>query len=311
MKIIFAGTPTFAAYALEALIVAGHEIALVLTQPDRPAGRGMKLNVSAVKLLAKKHELALLQPHSLNQPGIHSQLTTIGVDVMVVAAYGLILPTTVLSIPRLGCLNIHASLLPHWRGAAPIQRAILAGERETGITIMQMDQCLDTGAILMQQSIPIVHNDTTKTLCDKLTILGAHCIVEVLKLLSNEKLIATPQNETNASYAPKLKKKEADINWRLSAEKISRCVRAFNPHPGAHSKIHGFSLKIFQTRVTASTTGNPGEILSTGQEGIAVACGTGTLVLEVVQKPGGQKLGAMQFLSGYSLEPGDRFTVPE
>ena len=311
MKIIFSGTPTFAAHALEALIDAGHEIALVLTQPDRPAGRGMKLNVSAVKLLAQKYELALLQPHSLNQPGIHAQLTTIGVDLMVVAAYGLILPVTVLSIPRFGCLNIHASLLPHWRGAAPIQRAILAGERETGITIMQMDQGLDTGAILMQQSIPIVHNDTTKTLCDKLAILGAHCIVDVLKLLSNEKLVATPQNETNVSYAPKLKKKEAEIDWRLSAEKICRFVRAFYPHPGTHSEIHGFPLKIFQTRVTAITTGNPGEILSTGQEGIAVACGNGTLVLEVVQKPGGKKMSALQFLAGYSLKPGDRFTVPE
>jgi len=311
MKIIFAGTPTFAAHALETLIGVGHEIALVLTQPDRPAGRGMKLNASAVKLLAQEHELALFQPHSLKQPEIHAQLATIGVDVMVVAAYGLILPATVLSIPRLGCLNIHASLLPHWRGAAPIQRAILAGERKTGITIMQMDQGLDTGAILMQQSIPIEHNDTTKTLYDKLAILGAHCIVEVLKLLSNGKLVATPQNEADASYAPKLKKKEAEIDWRLSAERISRSVRAFNPHPGTHSEVHGLPLKILQTRTAARTTGNPGEILSIGQEGIVVACGKGTLVLEVVQKPGGKKLSVAEFIAGHSLQPGDRFTVPE
>ncbi len=310
MKIIFAGTPTFAAHALETLINSGYEIALVLTQPDRPAGRGMKLNVSAVKLLAQKYELTLLQPHSLNQSEVYTQLTTIGADVMVVAAYGLILPAKVLSIPRLGCLNIHASLLPHWRGAAPIQRAILAGERETGITIMQMDQGLDTGDILIQRSIPIAHNDTTKTLYDKLTKLGSQCIIEALNLLSNGSLTATPQNEAEASYAPKLNKKEAEIDWRLSADKISRSVRAFNPYPGTYSVIHGFPLKILQSRVTSNTTGNPGEILSTGQEGITVACGNGTLVIEVVQKSGGKKITAMEFLSGHALQPGDCFTIP-
>ena len=309
MKIIFAGTPQFAAHALEALIAKGHEIALVLTQPDRPAGRGMKLSASAVKLLAQKHKITLLQPRSLKQPEIHEQLNKICADIMVVAAYGLILPTIILNTPRLGCINIHASLLPHWRGAAPIQRAILAGDQETGITLMQMDQGLDTGAILMQRSIPILPNDNTNTLYDKLAILGADCVIETLNLLKDEKIVAAPQTEKNVSYAPKIEKGEAKINWQLSAEKISYAIRAFNPHPGAYSAIHGFTLKIFQARPIANTLGNPGEILSAGQEGIVVACGKGSLVLEIVQKPGGKKLSTAEFLAGHSLRPGNYFTL--
>ena len=309
MKIIFAGTPPFAAHALEALIAEEHEIALVLTQPDRPAGRGMKLSASAVKLLAQKHKITLLQPHSLKQPEIHEQLNKICADIMVVAAYGLILPAIILNTPRLGCINIHASLLPHWRGAAPIQRAILAGEQETGITIMQMDQGLDTGNILLQRSIPILHNDNTNTLYDKLAMLGANCVVETLNLLKNEKIIAVPQTEKNASYALKLEKGEAKINWQLSAERVNCAVRAFNPHPGAYSAIHGFPLKIFQARSITSTMGSPGEILSTGKEGIVVACGKGSLLLEIIQKPGGKKLSAAEFLAGYSLRPGNHFTL--
>ena len=252
MKIIFAGTPAFAVRALEALLEAGHEVALVLTQPDRPAGRGMQVTASAVKAMAQQYELALLQPHSLKQSGLDTQLAAIGADVMVVAAYGLILPTAILNIPRLGCLNIHASLLPRWRGAAPIQRAILAGDRETGITIMQMDQGLDTGAMLLQQSIPIAQDDTAQTLHDKLALMGAHCIVEVLTLLQQGRLVATAQDETAASYAPKLEKTEAEIDWRLDAEQIHRAVRAFNPHPGAHSRVRGIPLKIWQAEVAAS-----------------------------------------------------------
>ncbi len=307
MKIIFAGTPAFAARALEALLEAGHEIALVLTQPDRPAGRGMQVTASAVKALAQQYELALLQPHSLKQSGLDTQLAAIGADVMVVAAYGLILPTAILNIPRLGCLNIHASLLPRWRGAAPIQRAILAGDRETGITIMQMDQGLDTGAMLLQRSIPIAPDDTAQTLHDKLALMGAHCIVEVLTLLQQGRLAATAQDETAASYAPKLEKIEADIDWQLDAEQINRAVRAFNPHPGAHSRVRGIPLKIWQVEVAASAAGNPGEVVATGREGITVVCGNGTLVLKMVQKPGGKKMNAGEFLAGYPLQPGDRF----
>jgi methionyl-tRNA formyltransferase len=308
MKIIFAGTPQFAAHALEALITEGHEIALVLTQPDRRAGRGMKLNVSAVKLLAQKHKITLLQPHSLKQPEVHEQLNKICADVMVVAAYGLILPSIILNTPRLGCINIHASLLPRWRGAAPIQRAILAGEQETGITIMQMDRGLDTGDILLQRGASILHNDNANTLYDKLSILGASCIVTTLRLLKNEKITAVPQTKKNVSYASKLEKIEAKINWQLNAEEISHAVRAFNPYPVTHSVIDGFPLKIFQARVITNAIGSPGEILSAEQEGIVVACGKDALMLEIVQKPGGKKLSAAEFLAGHSLKPGNYFT---
>ena len=209
MKIIFAGTPPFAAVALEALIGAGYEITLVLTQPDRPSGRGMKFVASPVKSLALQHGLALLQPPTLRPPELHTQLQAAGADIIVVAAYGLLLPSPVLHIPRLGCLNIHASLLPRWRGAAPIQRAILAGDHETGITIMQMDQGLDTGGILLQRTVPIGYDDTAQTLHDKLALLGAQCIIETLTNLRLGTLAAFPQNEDDATYAPKLEKDEA------------------------------------------------------------------------------------------------------
>lgn len=307
MKIIFAGTPSFSVPALEALADAGHEIALVLTQPDRPAGRGMKIAESAVKLLAQRRGFPLLQPHSLKQSELHAKLEAVDADIMVVAAYGLILPSTILNIPHLGCLNIHASLLPRWRGAAPIQRAILAGDRETGITIMQMDQGLDTGAILLQRSIAIAQDDTAQTLHDKLALLGALCIGEALAYLQQGKLSAIPQNEAAARYAPKLEKEEAEIDWESSAENISRAVRAFNPRPGAHSRVHGIPMKIWQAGVAADAAGSPGEIIATRRDGIVVGCGEGSLVLEIVQKSGGKKLTAAQFLSGHSLQPGDCF----
>lgn len=307
MKIIFAGTPPFSVPALEALTDAGHEIALVLTQPDRPAGRGMKTTASAVKLLAQQRKFSLLQPYSLKQAEFHAQLAAIGADIMVVAAYGLILPSAVLNIPRLGCLNIHASLLPRWRGAAPIQRAILAGDRETGITIMQMDQGLDTGAILLQRSIAIARDDTAQTLHDKLALLGALCIVEALPCLQQGRLSAIPQNEVIASYAPKLEKDEAKIDWRLSAESISRAVRAFNPRPGACSQVREIPMKVWQACVAADATGKPGEIVAAGRNGIVVVCGEGSLILEIVQKSDGKKLTAAQFLTGHPLRPADRF----
>lgn len=307
MKIIFAGTPPFSVPALQALTAAGHEIALVLTQPDRPAGRGMKTTVGAVKLLAQQRKFPLLQPYSLKQAEFHAQLAAIGADIMVVAAYGLILPSAVLNIPRLGCLNIHASLLPRWRGAAPIQRAILAGDRETGITIMQMDQGLDTGAILLQRSIAIVRDDTAQTLHDKLALLGAPCIVEALARLQQERLSAIPQNEAVARYAPKLQKDEAEIDWQLSAQSISQAVRAFNPRPGACSQVRGIHMKVWQASVSGDTAGEPGEIVAASRDGIVVVCGEGSLILEIVQKSAGKKLTAAQFLTGHPLHPGDRF----
>ncbi|NBQ70014.1 MAG: methionyl-tRNA formyltransferase, partial [Nitrosomonadaceae bacterium] len=246
MKIIFAGTPVFAATALDALIQAGHEIVMVLTQPDRPAGRGMKAAASAVKLLAEQHHLALLQPLTLKTTDIQQQLQALHADVMVVAAYGLILPQAVLDIPRLGCLNIHASLLPRWRGAAPIQRAILAGDRETGITIMQMDAGLDTGAILLIHRVTITPDDTTQSLHDKLSVRGAQSIVEALTLLSQKKLIPVLQDAAQACYAAKITKAEAEIDWRHNAQQLDRAVRTFNPNPGAYAHFRDMALKIWQ-----------------------------------------------------------------
>jgi methionyl-tRNA formyltransferase len=311
MKIIFAGTPAFSAPALEALVNAGHEIELVLTQPDRPAGRGMKTAASAVKLLAQKLGLTLLQPESLKQAELHARLASIGADAMVVVAYGLILPLAVLNIPKFGCLNIHASLLPRWRGAAPVERAILAGDRKTGITIMQMNQGLDTGPILLQRPIPIAQDDTSQTLRDKLAVLGAGCIVEVLARMQQHALLPVPQDDSGATYAPKLEKHEAEIDWRSKAENIERAVRAFNPSPGAYSRIHEIVIKVWQAKATPDTGGVPGQIIAVERRGIVVACGEGALVLETVQKSGGKKLSAASFLLGYPLQPGDRFEHKE
>ncbi len=307
MKIIFAGTPVFAAGALEALINAGHEIVLVLTQPDRPAGRGMKLVASAVKQVAIKHDISLSQPQTLKSLEIQAQLKDLNADAMVVAAYGLILPATVLSIPRYGCLNIHGSVLPRWRGAAPIQRAILAGDKETGITIMQMDVGLDTGAMLLIERIPIEKNDTTLSLHDKLCALGAKCILDALVLLSQDKLAATAQDDALSCYALKIKKAEAEINWQLSANQVNQVVRAFNPSPGAFARINGGVLKIWQATVIESDSAQPGEIIASGCEGVTVACGDGAINLEKLQKSGGRKLMTAEFLTGNTLHPGDCF----
>ena len=307
MKIIFAGTPTFAATALKALVAAGHEIVLVLTQPDRPAGRGMKTVASAVKLLAMDHGIALLQPATLKSQALHEKLMAYGADVMVVAAYGLILPLAVLKIPRYGCLNIHASLLPRWRGAAPIQRAILAGDQETGITIMHMDTGLDTGAMLFKARLAIEPSDTTQTLHDKLSKLGAHSIVTALTLLQQGKLVASVQDETLACYAPKIHKAEAAIDWQQDAGQINRLIHAFNPSPGAYTQIRGNVLKIWQAKVAMGESGKSGEIIATRRDGILVACGSGAIILETLQKPGGRKLSAAEFLAGYPLQPGDFF----
>jgi methionyl-tRNA formyltransferase len=307
MKVIFAGTPPFSAPALEALANAGHEISLVLTKPDRPAGRGMKNIPSAVKLLAEKYGFVVQQPESLKRPGVEAMLAEVGADIMVVVAYGLILPPSVLNLPKLGCLNIHASLLPRWRGAAPIERAILAGDRETGISIMQMDRGLDTGAVLLQQPIPISEHDTTETVREKLSKLGAACILEVLTSIQRGTADALPQNDEEATYAPKIDKSEAEIDWRSDAEQISRLVRAFNPYPGAHATVRDISMKIWQASIETNTKGKPGEILATGPGGIVVAAGDGSVVLEIVQKAGGKRLTAEQFLLGHPLQRGDRF----
>lgn len=307
MKIIFAGTPVFAAAALDELIRAGHEIVMVLTQPDRPAGRGMKATASAVKLLAGQHRLPLSQPLTLKTVEVQEQLRALHADVMVVAAYGLILPQAVLDIPRLGCLNIHASLLPRWRGAAPIQRAILAGDRETGITIMQMDAGLDTGGILLIHSIEITPEDTTQSLHDKLSSLGARSIVEALSLQPQGKLLPEVQDGTQACYAAKITKAEAEIDWHQSAQQIDRLVRAFNPNPGAYTHFKGNALKIWQAKAIDGRAGKPGEVVAIDQAGITVACGSGLLRLETVQKSGGKKMSVADFLAGNPVRTGECF----
>lgn len=304
MKIIFAGTPEFAASALAALIEGGHQIPLVLTQPDRPAGRGLQLHPSPVKQLAQKHGLEVLQPLSLKKdPDAQEAIRKLEADVMVVAAYGLILPQSVLDIPALGCLNIHASLLPRWRGAAPIQRAILAGDTETGICIMQMEAGLDTGPVLARASTPISPVDNAGDLHDRLARMGGELIVSTLARLP---LVPEPQPDTGITYAAKIEKAEATLDWSLSAAELDRHIRAFNPFPAAQTLFQGTPIKIWRAH-PIEKTGHPGTVLSTDKTGIHVACGTGALCITELQKAGGKRLGCTQFLAGHSIKPNENF----
>lgn len=313
MKILFAGTPIFAATALDAILAAGFPVDLVLTQPDRAAGRGLKMQASAVKQLAQQHNLPLLQPVSLKSAAIEAQLQALAPDIMIVAAYGLILPAALLQIPRYGCVNIHASLLPRWRGAAPIQRAILAGDQETGITIMQMDSGLDTGAILSRHAVTIAPDETAATLHDKLAALGGTSVVATLQDLIGEKLKPILQTETGASYASKISKLEAAIDWTLDALHIERMIRAFNPNPGAFTGLDGNPLKIWQASVVdpGSSLAKPGEIINVASDGIIVACGYGALRIKILQPAGGRKLTVTQFMAGHTVSIGDRFVITE
>ncbi len=309
MKIIFAGTPQFAASALAALHKE-HHIVAVLTQPDRPAGRGMQLTASAVKQYALQHGLTVLQPATLKTAEIQSVLAGLDADVMVVAAYGLILPKAVLELPRHGCLNIHASLLPRWRGAAPIQRAILAGDTETGITIMQMDAGLDTGDMLLRQVCPIAEVDTALTLHDKLAESGANCILDALRLLQQNCLTPVKQDNDAACYAAKLTKSEAQIDWRQDARQIERAVRAYNPFPVSHARLNGVVIKVWQAAPgtgEGTASGNPGKVVAVDSAGITVACGTGTLRLAKLQRPGGKAQFTAQFLQAMAIKVGDVF----
>lgn len=311
MRLIFAGTPEFAATALHALIQAGHTIALVLTQPDRPAGRGMQLKPSAVKILALQHGLNVAQPINLKDPETQATLAAIQADLVIVAAYGLILPLAVLEIPRLGCLNIHASLLPRWRGAAPIQRALLAGDTQTGVTIMQMDAGLDTGAMLLREQIPIATQDTALSLHDKLAALGATAIVKALHLLQQGPLVAESQTESAATYAAKITKAEARIDWGQDVVAVARAVRAYNPVPGAFTLRAGESLKIWSAHAfdgsATSDNNTPGSILSADNNEIVVACGKGALCITELQRAGAKRLNAAQFLTGLTIAPGERW----
>ncbi|MDO9387538.1 MAG: methionyl-tRNA formyltransferase [Thiobacillus sp.] len=323
MRIVFAGTPPFAAAALNALAAAGHDIVLVLTQPDRPAGRGMKLAPSAVKQAALARGLSLVQPASLRTAEAEAVLRAADADVMVVAAYGLILPQAVLDLPRLGCLNIHASLLPRWRGAAPIQRAILAGDLETGITIMQMDAGLDTGAMLSKTVVPILETDTAASLHDTLAAAGAAAIVAALA--NHPALVPQAQDDAQATYAAKLSKEEARLDWRQPADALARAVRAYNPVPGAWTLLDGAPLKIWSAHLVAGS-GAPkdagvlrapaqersheaGTVLLAEADRLLVACGGGALALQELQPAGGKRMTAAAFLAGRPLPAGTHFGV--
>jgi methionyl-tRNA formyltransferase len=308
MKIIFAGTPQFAASALAALHKE-HQVVAVLTQPDRPAGRGLMLAFSAVKQLALEYKLPVLQPANLKSADVQRQIAELDADVMVVAAYGLILPKAVLQLPRHGCLNIHASLLPRWRGAAPIQRAIQAGDVETGITIMQMDEGLDTGDMLLQHGCPIVKTDTAQSLQNKLEVIGANSILKALSLLQQHQLTPVKQNEALATYAAKLLKSEAQIDWLQDAELIERKVRAFNPFPVCYAELKGIAIKIWQAALCPDIRGDAGKVLALDKRGITVGCGTASLRLEVLQRPGGKAQPAGQFMQAIPVSVGDCFAV--
>jgi methionyl-tRNA formyltransferase len=303
MRLVFAGTPEFAREALAALHTAGFQIPLVLTQPDRPAGRGMKLQASPVKQFALAHGIQVAQPHSLKLEGKYPDdaaaaqalLESVGADVMVVAAYGLILPTWTLQLPRLGCLNIHASLLPRWRGAAPIHRAIEAGDAATGITIMQMDEGLDTGDMLLSAREPIRPDDTTAVLHDRLTTLGGRLIVEALELAACGGFTPQPQPTEGVTYAHKIEKAEAAIDWRQPAAEIERRVRAFDPFPGSTFTLGGDTIKLWRTSVVHAS-GSPGEVLHAQGDTLVVACGEQALALHILQRPGGKRVATKDFL---------------
>ena len=327
MKIIFAGTPEFAVPALQALIDAGFEIAMVLTQPDRPAGRGMQLKASPVKQLALQHHLPVFQPESLKpahegKQNVQAQIAAIGADVLIVAAYGLIIPTTVLNMfgpnnQKLGCYNIHASLLPRWRGAAPIHRALLAGDAQTGVTIMEVVPALDAGNMISKSILLITDADTTQTLHDKLSKDGADLMLQAMRdLLAQGKLPSTPQDESLVTYAHKLEKSESAIDWQKSAVEISRQVRAFNPFPVASAQFRGETCRIWFASATNENTyqknnAKIGEIIHLGhglQASIHAACGQGVLEIFELQMPGAKRQNAQQFIQGQHVKVGEFFS---
>ncbi len=305
MHIGFAGTPAFAAAALGAILEAGLAVTLVLTRPDRPHGRGMKLDPGPVKALACARRIAVLQPAGFADPATRDKITAIPLDVLVVAAYGLILPKSLLDWPRHGCINIHASLLPRWRGAAPIQRALLAGDGETGISIMRMDEGLDTGPIIARHAVPIAARETAGSLHEKLARLGAQAIVEALRELQREgSLPAAAQPEEGATYATKVDRTEAGIDWRQDATAIDRRIRAFNPAPGAQATLGGETVKLWEAAPVQARAARPGTVVRADANGIAVACGDGTLNVTALQRPGGRRLSAAAFLAGHPVTPG-------
>lgn len=310
MRVAFAGTPEFAATALSALIDANIDVVMVMTQPDRRSGRGMKLQPSPVKRLALAHGIPVDQPEKLRTAEQQAALRTAAPDVLVVAAYGIILPQAVLDIPRYGCLNIHGSLLPRWRGAAPIHRAIESGDRETGITIMQMDAGLDTGDMLLRETVPIGPDATTGALHDVLARLGARLIVRALDQLSRGELTARPQPATGVTYAHKIDKAEARLDWRRPARELERAVRAFDPFPGAVASVGGVLLKLWRAEVV-ERAGAPGQVLAADADGLVIACGTGALKITELQQAGGRRQAAAVVLPKLPLTVGQQIDLPD
>ena len=307
LNIIFAGTPDFAARHLAALIDSEHKVVAVYSQPDRPAGRGKKLQASAVKQLALEHNIEVYQPVSLKAEEAQQQLRELNADLMVVVAYGLLLPKAVLETPKLGCINVHGSLLPRWRGAAPIQRAIWAGDTQTGVTIMQMDEGLDTGPMLLKASLPIGTDDTSSDLYEKLAELGPKALLECLSTLPG--IEAEIQNDNEANYAAKLSKQEAQLDWQQSATQLSRNVRAFNPWPVAFFPLDEQNVKVWKTSVVKQS-GEPGKILQADKQGIVVACGEDALRLEQLQLPGKKAMSAADILNARAqwFSPGSKLS---
>ena len=303
MKILFAGTPDFSVPSLQALLDSSYSVVAVYTQPDRPAGRGRKMVASPVKQLAMQHDIPVFQPDSLKQEAAQQQLAKLLPDLMVVVAYGLLLPSAVLAIPRLGCVNVHASLLPRWRGAAPIQRAILAGDTETGVCLMQMDAGLDTGPVLACSSCEIAADDTGSRLHDRLSMLGASLLSKNLAALENGDLKPSLQDDALASYAGKLQKSEARIDWHASATDIANKIRAFNSWPVAETRYDGRQLRIWEAYplLTASNA-LPGTVLSASRAGIEVACGAGRLCIRKVQLPGARAIEAGDFINAHAMQ---------
>ena len=299
LNIIFAGTPDFAARHLQALIASEHNVIGVYTQPDRPAGRGKKLTASPVKTLALEHNIPVFQPASLRKEPAQQELAALNADIMVVVAYGLILPKVVLEMPRLGCINVHGSILPRWRGAAPIQRALWAGDSETGVTIMQMDVGLDTGDMLLKTHLPIEDSDTSATLYDKLALQGPAALIDALSGLAKGELSPAPQDETLANYAEKLSKEEARLDWHKSAKQLWQEVRAFNPWPVSYFEHQGQTIKVWQTAFSPQHTDlAPGTVISASKKGITVATADGILTLLSLQLPGKKPLNASEILNG-------------
>ncbi|CCN85451.1 Methionyl-tRNA formyltransferase [Vibrio nigripulchritudo SFn27] len=298
LRIVFAGTPDFAARHLAALLSSEHEVIAVYTNPDRPAGRGKKLTPSAVKSLALEHDLPVYQPENFKSDEAKQALVDLNADIMVVVAYGMLLPQAVLDTPRLGCINVHGSILPLWRGAAPIQRSVWAGDEEAGVTIMQMDIGLDTGDMLKIATLPIEATDTSTSMYDKLAELGPQALIDCLGDIAEGKAVPVKQNDDEASYAKKLSKEEARINWNDDAAHIERCIRAFNPWPISHFDAADNTIKVWQSRLDNQTTDKPaGTILQADKTGIYVATGNGVLVLEQIQVPGKKAMSVQDILN--------------